>query len=282
MFSQFAHWKHKNTTVARCFFPPRASPFSFAHAAAHAIATPYQSLYQPYLRRVNAASTPYIRRIYAASPPTSEPAPLSRLRVPCAWEPEVSRMAWLNKIVDYTWPQIDTAVCATVRGAMEPILRTSVPPIVSWIGFEKISLVGWWPLCTPGFGTQLCSYQTCITPVWSPNQTNCTQSFRSLTKTAVRHYGHPTKQIVLKKIGPLTKQALLVRQYGPPTKHVSRKISVTHQTSLGLVPCTPIVSPWNEHCICGWHSSGRARRRPRSEESRCTGPTARRSCWRSS
>jgi hypothetical protein len=27
-------------------------------------------------------------------------------------------MAWLNKIVDYTWPQIDTAVCATVRGAM--------------------------------------------------------------------------------------------------------------------------------------------------------------------
>ena len=37
------------------------------------------------------------------------------------------------------------------RYTMEPILRTSVPPIVSWIGFEKISLAGWWPLRTPRF-----------------------------------------------------------------------------------------------------------------------------------
>jgi Ca2+-dependent lipid-binding protein len=49
-------------------------------------------------------------------------------------------MAWFNKVVDYMWPHVDTAVCEAVRAAVEPLMRTAAPPLVSWVGFEKITL----------------------------------------------------------------------------------------------------------------------------------------------
>lgn len=83
---------------------------------------------------------------YHSGVPPPRPVPpdivaLALLHLPkWAKEPEVNRMAWFNKTVDYMWPHVDTAVCETVRDSVEPIMRRSVPPIVSWIGFEKITL----------------------------------------------------------------------------------------------------------------------------------------------
>lgn len=83
---------------------------------------------------------------YHEGKPPSKPVPpdvvaLALLHLPkWAVEPEVNRMAWFNKALDYMWPGIDTSVCEVIRDSVEPLLRTAVPPIVSWIGFEKLTL----------------------------------------------------------------------------------------------------------------------------------------------
>ena len=55
-------------------------------------------------------------------------------------DPDCSRAAWLNNVLEVLWPYVDTSVSEVIRDSIEPLLRTLVPPIVSWIGFEKITL----------------------------------------------------------------------------------------------------------------------------------------------
>lgn len=55
-------------------------------------------------------------------------------------EPDVSRASWLNNLLDALWPHVDTSVSQVIRDSLEPTLRSLVPPLVSWIGFEKVTL----------------------------------------------------------------------------------------------------------------------------------------------
>ena len=55
-------------------------------------------------------------------------------------DPDVNRAAWLNQLLDSLWPHLDTAVSATIKESVEPGLRAAVPPPISWIGFEKVTL----------------------------------------------------------------------------------------------------------------------------------------------
>ena len=55
-------------------------------------------------------------------------------------EPDVDRASWLNNLLDALWPHVDTSVSAVIRDSLEPMLRSIVPPLVSWIGFEKVTL----------------------------------------------------------------------------------------------------------------------------------------------
>ena len=55
-------------------------------------------------------------------------------------EPDVSRASWLNNLLDALWPHVDTSVSQVIRDSVEPMLRSLVPPLVSWIGFEKVTL----------------------------------------------------------------------------------------------------------------------------------------------
>ena len=55
-------------------------------------------------------------------------------------DPDCNRAAWLNNVLEVLWPHVDTSVSEVIRDSLEPLLRTIVPPIVSWIGFEKITL----------------------------------------------------------------------------------------------------------------------------------------------
>ena len=64
-------------------------------------------------------------------------------------EPDVNRASWLNNLLDTLWPHIDTSVSETIKDSVEPLLRTAVPPLVSWIGFEKVTL-GPTPPCVGG------------------------------------------------------------------------------------------------------------------------------------
>ena len=64
-------------------------------------------------------------------------------------EPDVDRASWLNNLLDALWPHVDTSVSQVIKDSLEPVLRTSVPPLVSWIGFEKVTL-GPTPPCVGG------------------------------------------------------------------------------------------------------------------------------------
>lgn len=55
-------------------------------------------------------------------------------------DPDVDRASWLNNLLDALWPHVDTSVSAVIRDSLEPMLRSIVPPLVSWIGFEKVTL----------------------------------------------------------------------------------------------------------------------------------------------
>ena len=55
-------------------------------------------------------------------------------------EPDVDRASWLNNLLDALWPHVDTSVSGAIRESLEPMLRSIFPPLVSWIGFEKVTL----------------------------------------------------------------------------------------------------------------------------------------------
>jgi len=55
-------------------------------------------------------------------------------------EPDVDRASWLNNLLDALWPHVDTSVSAVIRDSLEPMLRSIVPHLVSWIGFGKVTL----------------------------------------------------------------------------------------------------------------------------------------------
>lgn len=95
-------------------------------------------------KKLSAGSTT-LAGFHAGQPPARPIPPdvvaLALLHLPkWAKEAEVSRVAWFNKVLDYMWPHVDTAVCEMVRDKVEPVLRTSAPPLVSWVGFEKLTL----------------------------------------------------------------------------------------------------------------------------------------------
>ncbi|TYI41208.1 hypothetical protein ES332_A01G003700v1 [Gossypium tomentosum] len=55
--------------------------------------------------------------------------------------PDYDRLDWLNKFLEYMWPNLNKAICATVRGIVKPIIDEQIPQYkIDAVEFEALTL----------------------------------------------------------------------------------------------------------------------------------------------
>ncbi|XVF44874.1 hypothetical protein PTKIN_Ptkin02bG0158400 [Pterospermum kingtungense] len=55
--------------------------------------------------------------------------------------PDYDRVDWINKFLEYMWPYLDKAICATVKNIAKPIIDEQIPKYkIDAVEFEKLTL----------------------------------------------------------------------------------------------------------------------------------------------
>ncbi|KAB2094944.1 hypothetical protein ES319_A01G001700v1 [Gossypium barbadense] len=55
--------------------------------------------------------------------------------------PDYDRLDWLNKFLEYMWPNLNKAICATVKGIVKPIIDEQIPQYkIDAVEFEALTL----------------------------------------------------------------------------------------------------------------------------------------------